>query len=131
MKTTSALLASIGAAIATSLCCIGPLVAAALGLGAFGAAAAFVSVRPYLLGFTALLLAGAFYLTYRRREVKCEGGSCQTTGAGRASKITLWLATVAVIGFATFPYYSTALIRASTQKGDPSAQASFYSSANS
>jgi Cu+-exporting ATPase len=30
----------------------------------------------------------------------------------------LWLATVAVIAFATFPYYSGALLKASTQKSD-------------
>jgi copper chaperone CopZ len=130
MKAHVALSGSIVAAIAASLCCIGPLVVLALGLGTFGAAAALESVRPYLLGLTALLLAGAFYLTYRKREVKCEG-SCQSTGAGRPSKIVLWIATVAIIGFATFPYYSTALIRASTQKGDPAAQGSRYSSANS
>ncbi len=116
MKDKVVLGGSIIAAIAASLCCLGPLVAVALGIGAFGAAAAFESIRPYLLGVTALLLAVAFYLTYRKREVKCEDGSCQVRGASRASKIMLWLATIAVIAFAAFPYYSGPLLRASTQK---------------
>jgi mercuric ion transport protein len=107
---------SIIAAIAASLCCIGPFVAILLGLGTFGAAAAFESIRPYLLGLTALLLVVAFYLTYRKHQVKCEDGSCQVRGASRTSKIMLWLATVVVIAFATFPYYSGALLKASTQK---------------
>lgn len=102
------------AAIAASLCCIGPLVAVLLGLGAFGAAATFESLRPYLIGLTALLLAVAFYLIYRRR--RCEDGSCEMRSPSRASKITLWLATAAVIAFAAFPYYSWAFIRASAQK---------------
>src|SRR5262249_11335343 len=130
MKAHVALSGSIVAAIAASLCCIGPLVVLALGLGTFGAAAALESVRPYMLGLTALLLGGAFYLTYRKHEVKCEDGSCQARGAGRTSKIMLWLATVAVIGFATFPYYSGALLRANTHKGGSSAQTSSYSKAN-
>jgi mercuric ion transport protein len=107
------------AAIAASLCCIGPLVAVAIGLGTFSAATAFEALRPYLIGLTALLLAGAFYLTYRKRAVTCEGGACQVRGASRASKILVWLATVAVVAFATFPYYSGALLRANTQKKDP------------
>jgi mercuric ion transport protein len=111
MKDKVVLGGSIIAAIAASLCCLGPLVAVALGIGAFGAAAAFESIRPYLLGLTALLLAVAFYLTYRKREVRCEDGSCQVHSASRASKLMLWLATIAVIAFAAFPYYSGALFR--------------------
>lgn len=107
------------AAIAASLCCIGPLAAVVLGLGSFSAAAAFEALRPYLIGLTALLLAGAFYLTYRKRAATCEGGACQVRSASRASKILLWLATAAVVVFATFPYYSGSLLRASTQKNDP------------
>lgn len=110
------------AAVAASLCCIGPLIAVAISLGTFSAAAAFEALRPYLIGLTALLLAGAFYLTYRKRAVTCEGGACQVRGSSRASKILLWLATVAVVAFATFPYYSGALLRANTQKNDPVAK---------
>jgi mercuric ion transport protein len=109
---------SILAAIAASLCCIGPLVAVAIGLGTFGAAAAFEALRPYLIGLTALLLGGAFYLTYRKRAVTCEVGACQVRGANRASKMLLWLATIAVVAFATFPYYSGALLRANTERND-------------
>ena len=57
MKDKSLTLASILAAGVASLCCIGPLVAVGLGVGSFGAAAWFEELRPYLLGFTALLLA--------------------------------------------------------------------------
>jgi mercuric ion transport protein len=112
---------SIMAAIAASLCCIGPLVAVVLGLGTFGAAAAFEALRPYLISVTALLLAGAFYLTYRKRAVTCEGGACQVRSASRASKIMLWIVTITVIAFAAFPYYSAALLRANTQTNDPAA----------
>jgi len=49
MKVKSLTIASIVAAIAASLCCIGPVIAVALGLSAFGLAATFESIRPYLL----------------------------------------------------------------------------------
>jgi copper chaperone CopZ len=102
---------AIATAIASSLCCTGPLIAAGLGLGAFGGASAFEALRPYLLAVTGLMLAIAFYLTYRKREVKCEDGACRQ-GASRASKIVLWLATISAAAFAAFPYYSGALLKA-------------------
>lgn len=99
-------LASIGAAIAASLCCTGPLVTVLLGLGTFGAATAFEQVRPYFLGLTFLLLGGAFYLTYgRKTPVACEGSSCPPP-ASRSGKAMLWTAALLVALFATFPYYS-------------------------
>ena len=61
MKDKSLTFASIVAAGVASLCCIGPLAAVGLGLGSFGAAQFFEGLRPYLLGTTGLLLAGAFY----------------------------------------------------------------------
>ncbi|MEW6207838.1 MAG: mercuric transporter MerT family protein [Acidobacteriota bacterium] len=104
-------------AIASSLCCTGPLLAAVLGLGAFGGASAFEALRPYLLVVTGVMLAIAFYLTYRKREVTCEDGACRRQGASRASKIMLWLVTVAAAAFAAFPYYSGALLKADAKSG--------------
>lgn len=99
--------ASIGAALAASLCCIGPLIAAGLGAGAFGAAALFESLRPYLLTATAVLLATAFYWTYRRRDEEvCADGACAVGPSARKRKAALWILTVATAALAAFPYYS-------------------------
>lgn len=116
MKDNVVLGGSVMAAFAASLCCIGPLVAITAGLGTFGAAAAFEALRPYFIGLTALLLAGAFYLTYRKRAVSCQGEACRVRGTSRTSKILLWFATAAVVAFASFPYYSGALLKAATQE---------------
>ncbi len=86
-----------------SICCIGPIVAVALGAGAFGAAAALESWRPYLLALTALMLGIAFYRAYRPRnkeECACAG----TAGTNR--KRLVWIVTAIVIPLAGFPYYS-------------------------
>ncbi|MCA1556295.1 MAG: cation transporter [Acidobacteria bacterium] len=95
------------AAIAASLCCVGPLVFAALGLGAFGAATAFESARPYLLGAAVLLLAFGFYRAYFRRDAACAPGeACAVKPANRAGRVGLWIGAVAVLAFALSPYYA-------------------------
>lgn len=100
--------ASIVSAVLASLCCIGPLVAVGLGLGAFSAATFFESLRPYLLTATGALLAGAFYLTYRKQPLeKCEGDVCAVGPDQKSKKILLWVITAAVAAFAAFPYYSS------------------------
>lgn len=51
-------LSSLGAvmtAILASLCCIGPVAVALIGIGSIGAFAAFEAYRPYLIGMTVLL----------------------------------------------------------------------------
>ena len=103
-----------------SLCCIGPLVATGLGLGAFGGAAFFESVRPYLLVVTAGLLGAAFYLTYRKKpEEKCEEGVCVVVPK-RSQKLALWSLTVVAIPLAAFPYYSGAFwSEAGADSGSP------------
>src|SRR5216683_215072 len=101
---------AIGGSIITtfvaSLCCIGPLLFIALGLGAFGAAAAFETARPYLLGLALLLLAFGFYRVYFRRTEACGSGeACATKPVNKASRVGLWIASIAVLVFALSPYY--------------------------
>ncbi|MBI4468746.1 MAG: cation transporter [Acidobacteria bacterium] len=122
MKDKTVLAGPVAAAIAASLCCLGPLVTVLLGLGTFGAAAMFEGFRPYLLGLTALLLTGAFYVTYRKREVVCQDGSCQVQGAARWNKIALWAVTALVAAIAAFPYYSSVFLASSTAASDGSSQ---------
>lgn len=98
------------AALAASACCIGPLLFVVLGLGAFGAAAALESARPYLLSAAVLLLAFGFYRTYFRRAEACAPGEhCSAPAVSRISRISLWFATAAVLAFAFSPYYAGAL----------------------
>ncbi|MFL6335034.1 MAG: mercuric transporter MerT family protein [Pyrinomonadaceae bacterium] len=101
---------AVAAALAASACCVGPLLFVVLGLGAFGAAAALETARPYLLSAAVLLLAFGFYRTYfRRAEVCAPGAHCSTPVASRISRVSLWVATAAVLAFAFSPYYAGAL----------------------
>ncbi|MGB9856261.1 MAG: mercuric transporter MerT family protein [Caldisericum exile] len=98
------LVGSIISAIIASICCIGPVILAILGLGGAGLFSKFGSFRPYLIGVTAILLGLAFYLTYRKREVLCEDGTCKIKGASRWNKIALWVATGLIAFLIAFPY---------------------------
>lgn len=96
------------AALAASSCCVGPLILAALGIGGAGAFAALGAYRTYILAVTAVMLAGGFYLTYRKpRAVTAGGDACgceqPRPKAGRAGKIGLWVATAVVVAFAAAP----------------------------
>lgn len=97
---------AIGAAIAASVCCIGPVVLAGLGVGAVAAAQQFASYRPLFLSITAAFLALGFYFAYREpRQAACEGGVCETPQIARWGRPLLWIATVIVAALVMFPYY--------------------------
>ena len=92
-------------ALASSLCCIVPI------LALFGAAGSAVSMfswitplRPYLLSLTAIVLGIAFYRAYRPAK-KNECG-CTDNKTGMQSKRFLWIITFLSIGLSAFPYYA-------------------------
>lgn len=100
------------AAFISSLCCILPVLSVALGIGAFGFASVFETLRPYLLIVAFLALGFAFYQTYFRREVCEEGEACETKPIGRINQLFLWMATIGIVAFALFPFYTGYLVSA-------------------
>lgn len=104
-KTNLPIFGSLVSAILASICCLGPIVLAVLGVGGAGLFSKFESLRPYLFGLTAVLLALAFYLTYRKIKEKCEDGTCKIHKASKWNKIVLWIATILVVFFLAFPYF--------------------------
>lgn len=100
------------AAVASSLCCILPVLAVAFGLGAFGVASVFETLRPYLLVVAVMALGFGFYQTYFRREKCGEGQACATKPIGHFNQMILWIATIGVFATAAFPYYSGYIVSA-------------------
>ena len=102
------LFAAIFTAIAASLCCVGPLVLLALGLGGawIGNLTALEPLRPYFMGVTFLFLAYAFYRIYRKPKAeKCVPGSyCANPKSDKINKISLWVVTVLIIALFATPY---------------------------
>ncbi len=112
MKEKSLAIGSTLAAFLASLCCLGPLLFGGAGLGA-ALLATFAPVRPYFLAVSAILLAGGFYIVYRKPKAAevCSGETCAPqSGTRRMAKPLLWLATLAVAALAFFPSYGARLI---------------------
>ncbi len=108
-KSNITTIGSVVSAIVASLCCIGPVVALLLGIGSIGVFTAFEAYRPYFIGTTAVLLGLAFYLSYRKREVKCEDGTCKFESASKWNKLSVWLATILAAVAIAFPYLGITL----------------------
>src|SRR5260370_9364306 len=103
-KDKLALGGSVPSAIAASLCCIGPIVAVIAGARGFAAAGLFDQWRPLFLTITALMLAAAWYLTYRRPKADhCSTGGCPQNPVAKWNKVILCLATAFVIAIPAFP----------------------------
>lgn len=98
---------SVMSGILASVCCIGPLVFALLGISGAAFAQRFEPLRPYLLVVTYALLSGAFYLTYRPQQADCgPGDACEMPRTNRFGKAMLWIAAIVVILATTFPWYA-------------------------
>ncbi|MCA9672841.1 MAG: cation transporter [Myxococcales bacterium] len=99
-------LATIGGAVlsalAASVCCIGPLVVAALGVGGAGLMHKFAPYRPYLMVLTVVCLGVGFFLAYRRGAQDDCG--CDARPRRRRRRIGIWVATVAVAALSAAPY---------------------------
>lgn len=106
----AASLGSIVAAFIASICCVGPLIFALLGVGGAGLLIELEPYRPYFIALTLALLGIGFYFAYRKPKgaaaPSTEGPQCDCPAprARRAGKIMLWVATVLVAALLAFPY---------------------------
>jgi mercuric ion transport protein len=108
-KTLKFAVAAIGAAIATSLCCITPIFALLAGLGGIASSFSWLEpFRPYCIAITAIFLGIAFYQAYKPQKKECgEGESCSIEKKSFFySKGFLWTITIFCIVILAFPYYS-------------------------
>lgn len=103
------------AAFLASVCCIGPLVFAALGVGVgatgfLAGTASFLKAllpyRPVFIGLTACLLGLAFYLAYRKPGASCAPGMpCGAVSGRRANRALLWIVTALAMALVLAPYW--------------------------
>jgi mercuric ion transport protein len=102
-KTT--LIGSILTAILASICCIGPLVFAILGISGAGFILKFEAYRPLFIVLATALLGTAFYFTYKKKPAAdcADGTYCANPKSDRINKMVLWIATVLVVIAIFFP----------------------------
>lgn len=117
--------AAVAAALAASVCCLGPILLVSLGAGGawIGSLSTLEPFRPWLMLLTALLLAFAFRRTYRRREACADGAACARPAVRQGSRVALWLVTVAVAGLLVLPDVLGALAASPAASTAPSAAA--------
>lgn len=103
-----ALIGSGLAALAASLCCLGPLALVMLGIGGAwaGSLAALEPLRPRLLGVAVIALLFAWKKIYRSpAAAACAPGSlCAMPHTYRVYKVLFWAVVILVATAAVFPY---------------------------
>lgn len=101
------LFGAVVSAVGASICCVGPLLLLALGIGGawVGNLTAMEKYRPFWTAATLIFLGLAFLKVYRKpkEEPCCLGNACRPE-AGRRSKILLWVVAVFVLGLLFLPY---------------------------
>lgn len=97
------------AAIGASLCCIGPLVLLAMGIG--GAWISYLTAlepyRPIFIGITLVFLFLAFRQLYLVPRKCAPGDVCAIPTTLRNQRIIFWVATVILLALLAFPWYGT------------------------
>lgn len=107
MKTTLPGMGGVTAAFGSALCCGGPVVAASLGVSGAGLSA-FEPFRPVFLAATAGFLLFGFWQLDREEKAACDVDKpCADPAVRKRMKVTLWVATVIAVAFATFPRWQT------------------------
>jgi mercuric ion transport protein len=99
-------------ALASTSCCILPLVLFSLGLGGawIGNLTALAPYQPVFVAITLVFLGAGFWLVYRQPQPACaDGEACARPLPGRIVKTSLWLATMLIAAALAFPYAAPAL----------------------
>ena len=95
-------------AIASSLCCITPVLALISGTSGIASTFSWLEpFRPYLIGFTILVLGFAWYQKLKpKKEIDCD---CETDEKPSfiQKKLFLGIVTIFAIVMTAFPYYSS------------------------
>ena len=103
------------AAFLASLCCMGPVLFTAIGVGVgatgiladtAGFLKAFVPYRPFLIGVSILAIGTGFYLVYRKPAASCSTDTNCSDSRSRSKLVFfLWISTVLILFFVLSPQW--------------------------
>ena len=105
-KGNSFVIAGIFSAIGASICCVGPPVLLALGIGGawIGSLTALEPYRPIFIGLTLLFLGFAFYRLYLVRPACSPESGCANPRTLKRQRLVFWIVTVLVLGLVAVPW---------------------------
>ena len=106
----AAAIAAVGAAFLAALCCGGPFLLVAFGVGA-GLASRVEPLGPVFTFLTVALLAFGFSVLYGERSAAAcaPGDSCAMPRHLKRARVLVWTAAVVALMFLTFPRWSVLL----------------------
>lgn len=101
----TSLLAGVAAAIGASVCCVGPLVMLALGIGGswIGNLTAMEPYRPIFIGLTLLFLGLAFRQLYLVPQVCAPGTPCADPITMKRQRLIFWIVGTLLLGLLAAP----------------------------
>ncbi|WP_035514137.1 mercuric transporter MerT family protein [Paraburkholderia nodosa] len=99
------LVAGILAAVGASVCCVGPLILLALGIGGawVGSLTAMEPYRPFFIGLTLLFLGLAFRRLYLMPKVCTPGTPCSDPRTIRRQRLTFWIVAALLLALLAVP----------------------------
>lgn len=94
------------AAIGASVCCVGPLLLLALGIGGtwIGSLTAMEPYRPFFIGLTLLFLGLAFRQLYRVAPACTPDTPCADPRTIKRQRLTFWSVAVLLLGLLAVPW---------------------------
>jgi mercuric ion transport protein len=103
------LIAGVVAAIGASVCCVGPLLLLALGIGGswVGSLTAMEPYRPIFIGLTLLFLGLALRKLYLVPVVCTPGTPCADPRTIQRQRLTLWIVAVLLLGLLAVPWLAS------------------------
>jgi len=108
LNAKGSLVAGILAAIGASVCCVGPLVLLALGIGGawISNLATFEPYRPLFIGLTLLFLGLAFRKVYLVPQVCAPGTPCAGPQTPTRQRLIFWIVAVLLLGLLAVPWFA-------------------------
>ena len=108
LNAKGSLVAGVLAAIGASVCCVGPLVLLALGIGGawISNLTAFEPYRPVFIGLTLLFLGLAFRQLYLVPQVCTPGTQCADSQTAKRQRLIFWSVGVLLLGLLAVPWFA-------------------------
>ena len=105
LSAKGSLVAGVLAAIGASVCCLGPLVLLALGIGGawIGSLTTLEPYRPIFIGLTLLFVGVAFRRLYLVPQVCERGALCADPKVTRRQRLIFWLVATALFALLAVP----------------------------
>ena len=109
LNAKGSLVAGVLAGIGASVCCVGPLVLLALGIGGawIGNLTAFEPYRPLFMGLTLLFLGFAFRKLYLVPQACAPGTSCADPQTPKRQRLIFWSVAVLLLGLLAVPWFAS------------------------